>query len=155
MKILEKTDSKNNNRTTYAFGRIQAKAYAILMRHTTEALVSYGISPKEWALLGLIYERGQLRPSTVSLELGVEAGYVTTMGLHLKSMGLIDEERSQVDTRAKILALTKLGDDFIKKHEPVLRQHMRPLLVGARPQDVLGYLAILELIIKNEGKLSH
>ena len=155
MNILEKRDFDDKSRATYAVGRIQAKAYGILMRHTTEALASYGITPKEWALLGLMYERGQLRPSSVAHELGVEAGYVTTMGLHLKKMGLLDEERNEIDSRAKILALTKSGTDFVKKHEPVLRQHMRPLLVGAQNQDVLGYLALLEIIIKNEEKLKH
>jgi len=152
MDIIDSISRAARMQTTYTVGLLQAKAYAMLTVHMSEALEPHGITPKEWALLGLVRDRKSIRPSESALELGVEAPYVTAMSIKLKDMGWMDEERDEVDTRAKILCLTTAGEAFVKKTEPLLREHMKPLVAGVKISDLLGYFSVLESITKNYNK---
>ncbi len=156
MDILKTITSALAHSTTYGVGRRQAKAYVILMRETTEALKEFGIIPKEWALLGLLSEKGRMRPTDIADELGVEPAYVTALVSNLKKLKLAEEATHAVDTRAKVVHLTPKGESFVKKTEPMVRSRMRPFIEGVEMRDLLGYITVIEHIIiveANKNKL--
>jgi MarR family 2-MHQ and catechol resistance regulon transcriptional repressor len=152
MGILKKIQSAAHNRTTYRVGLLQAKAYRLLKEETSIALKQYSISTVEWAFLGLLYDMKTLRPKVAADELGVEASFVTVMFNTLDKEGLVSQKADPSDSRAKTLFLTNKGNEFVEKVEPVVRAHMRPLVSGSSVSDLLGYLAILQTIIKNKSQ---
>lgn len=150
MGILKKLMSARKNRATYRVGLLQAKAYRILKHRTGVVLAPHGISTMEWALLGLIYDAGQVRPSDSAYELGVEAPFVTAMVASLSKKGLVLQEKDKEDSRAKVLFLTPKGKVFVEETETQVRAGMRSVITGAGAGDLLGYLSILEKIIEND-----
>ena len=152
MGIFRKLTSAAYNRTTYRAGLLQAKAYRILKQKTTELLAPHGISTIEWAFLGLLSDKKVLRAQEVAGELGVEPPFVTVMAAKLSKKGLVVMVRDEKDTRVKNISLTKEGHVFVEKTEISIRTGIRGLVSGARPNDLLGYLAILECIVANGAR---
>ena len=152
MSLLTKITQAARNRTTYTAGLLQARAYRILKERTSVVLAPLGLSTTEWAFLGLLMESKGMRPKHAADELGIEASFVTVMTAHLKKNGWIEEMSDTKDSRAKMLSLTPKGRTFVQKTEVHVRKEMRPLIEGAAPGDLLGYLSVLERIIKNSKK---
>jgi DNA-binding MarR family transcriptional regulator len=149
MSLLKKISLTARNRTTYTAGLLQARAYKILKERTSVVLAPLGISTTEWAFLGLLMDHGSMRPKQVAEEIGVEAPFVTVMVAHLKKSGWVEEDSDMKDSRAKILSITAKGKSFVQKTEVRVRNEMRPLVQGTAIGDLLGYLSVLESIIKN------
>ena len=149
MGLLQKLSLGAKNRTTYRAGLLQAKAYRILKQETAKILKPFDITTFEWGFLGLLADHEAIRPKHLAEELGVEAPFVTQILQRLKKKGLVAETRDPKDTRAKTLSLTAKGETFISKIEPVVRSGVKPLLEGAGMSELLGYLAVLETIIRN------
>jgi len=158
--IIKKIKIAIRNRTTYRVGLLQAKAYRILKRYTSEGLQSHDISTVDWALLGHLNDfKGGCRLSHLAEELGVEAPFVTVLYTKLHKKGLVISKTDPDDSRAKIICLTQKGEGFVRETEEGLKTHMRPLLKGLSSNEVVSYINVLEHIIENgaasgEGKQS-
>jgi MarR family transcriptional regulator for hemolysin len=153
--IIKKISAGARNRTTYAIGLLQAKAYRILKQHTTKALSKYEISTVEWAFLGLLYEnKDGLRSIEVAHELGVKPPFITSILNNFDKKHLVDISDDSKDSRAKVLRLTKEGNKFVDEVESYLKDKMRPLIGGAPLGDILSYILVLEKIIENSEKNS-
>lgn len=154
--FIKKLRSLVSNRTTYRVGLLQAKAYRILKRRTTELLSHEGLSTIEWALLGLLHDEGSLGSSAIARMLLVEQPFVTVMTAKLIKLGFVERSRDPDDARAKRYALTRAGSAFVEKTEQQLRDGVRGLFSGASARDIAGYIAVLETIVGNahesEGK---
>jgi DNA-binding MarR family transcriptional regulator len=151
MSLLTKISQAARNRTTYTAGLLQARAYRILKERTSVVLAPLGISTTEWALLGLLMDHKGMRPKQIADEIGIEASFVTVMTAHLKKNGWVQETSDTKDSRAKMLSLSSKGRAFVQKTEAHVRNEMRPLVAGASAGDLLGYIAVLEQIIKNSN----
>jgi DNA-binding MarR family transcriptional regulator len=149
MSLFKKITSAARNRATYTAGMLQTRAYKILVEETSLVLAPLGISTTEWAMLGLLLEIGSTRPKHIAKFVGVEPPFVTVMATHLKKCGWVTEMTDAKDSRAKLLSITEKGKAFVRKTEVHVRNQMRPLVSGVSPSDLLGYLAVLESIIKN------
>lgn len=136
-------------RTTYSLGMLQSSAYRILIRETNLALKPFRITATEWAVLGLIYEHKEMLPGIIAKQLGVEASFVTHMTRRLKERLFISEKRNTEDNRKRCIVLTATGSAFVVKVEETLRVSLAPLVHGVAPQDLAGYIAILQAIQKN------
>ena len=139
--------------TTYRLGLLQARAYRILKKNSSDHLVAVDISTLDWALLGLLYDtpKGH-RLNKVAELLGVEAPFVTEMVKALKRKGYVEQATDIKDSRAKILKLTTKGKEFVPILDSSLKKKLRFLLAGASPKDIYGYLKVLKLIVGNESK---
>lgn len=152
LEFVAKLSSAARNRTTYRVGLLQAKAYRILKQRTAVVLEQFGISTIEWAFLGLLSDEGGLRYKDAAFVLGVEPPFVTTMVMHLVEAELVHITKSASDSRVKTLSLTTSGEVFVKSTEALVRAHMKHLVQGASPGDLLGYLAVMERIIANDDR---
>lgn len=139
--------------TTYRLGLLQARAYRILKKSSSDHLVAVDISTLDWALLGLLYDEPKgYRLNKVAELLGVEAPFVTEMVKALKRKGYVEQITDAKDSRAKILKLSAKGKEFVPILDASLKKKLRFLLSGASPKDIYGYLKVLEIIIQNEKK---
>ena len=130
-------------------GLLQARAYRVLKQETADILKPLGVTTIEWAFLGLLYDKRALRMKDAAHELGVEAPFVTAMITRLMDQGWVEECRDEDDSRVKLLSLSPKGREFVPKTEALVRSHIRHLVDGVHPRDLVGYLAVLETIIKN------
>lgn len=139
--------------TTYRLGLLQARAYRILKKSSSDHLVAVDISTLDWALLGLLFDEPKgYRLNKVAELLGIEAPFVTEMVKALKRKGYVEQAVDAKDSRAKILKLTPKGREFVPVLDASLKTKLRFLLSGANPKDVYAYLKVLEIIIENEKK---
>jgi DNA-binding MarR family transcriptional regulator len=152
MSLFKKITRAARNKATYTAGLLQARAYKVLVERTSVVLAPLGISTTEWAMLGLLLEAGSMRPKHIAECVGVEPPFVTVMAAHLKKSGWVTETTDTKDSRAKLLSITAKGTSFVQKTEIHVRNQMRGLVAGTTPSDLLGYLAVLESIIKNSEK---
>ncbi len=148
--MLKKIITTLRQSNTYRIGLLQARAYRILKQETATILQPLGISTIEWAFLGLLYDKKVLRMKDAAQELGVEAPFITATSAQLHAKKLVHESRSEADVRVKLISLTEQGRGFVEETEAYVRTSLRYLMLGAHPRDLIGYVAILELIIKNE-----
>ncbi|MDQ3075695.1 MAG: MarR family transcriptional regulator [bacterium] len=159
--LIKKIKDARSQNTTYRVGLLQAKAFRILKQNTSSALSDLTgelkISTVEWALLGLLKDsKDGIRVSDLATNLGVEMPFITEMAPKLIKAGLISQTQSSKDKRVKIALLTPKGEAFVDKTEVHLRAKMKPLLEGASINEILGYLTVLQRIVKNseESKLN-
>ena len=139
-----------HNRTAYRAALLQAKAYRILKQRSAKILAPFDVSTVEWALLGLLADHASFRSLEMARELGVEAPFVTVMTARLSEKGLIEIKKDPEDNRVKILSLTKKGASFLAQTEKEIRADVHIILPKVSARDILGYLTVLELIVKSD-----
>ncbi len=154
MGMLKKIRMAARNRTTYRVGLLQSKAYRSLQQHTAGKLAPSGISPSDWAFLGLLYDNAEnpIRPREIADELGVEAPFVTRLFEQLRKKGLVQKKPDPRDRRATLLFLTAQGREFVQRTEALLREETKGLLKDIPRGDILSYIAVLEKIIENSNE---
>ena len=139
--------------TTYRMGLLQARAYRVLKKYSSDELFAADLSTLDWALLGLLYDEPKgFRLSKVALLLGIEAPFVTEIVRELKRKGYISQMLDPKDSRAKIVVLTEKGKDFVPVFDKTLRSRLKYLLSGVSPKDLYGYIKVLDTIVKNSEK---
>ena len=122
MGITKKIKIAVENRTTYKVGLLQTKAYRVLNRRTAKLLAPFGISPIEWAFIGVLSEMPDgARSSLLAEKIGVAAPFVTKLVKKLSKKNFVEEKIDQADERAKRIMLTKKGKQFVGTTEPYLR----------------------------------
>lgn len=149
--IIELIKKGTSAFSTYHVGLIQARGYRALKQHMTAGLKEFDIAPIEWGLLGVLYEHKNeegVRMMDLAEMLGITAPFVTMMVDRLEEKKIIFRDNATDDRRVKYVALTKEGIVFVKKVEPILRDHMGILIAGAKPTDLLAYVRVLDRIIK-------
>lgn len=132
---------------TYNAGLLQAKAFRILKKHTNSALLPFGISATEWVILGLLSNQSEgLRLSEIAALVGVKSPFVTRSIAILVEKDFVDISISSQDTRVKIAMLTKVGETFVLKTEPVISQQIKKTFNGVSIRNLYGYITTLHTI---------
>ena len=76
-------------------------------------LAGQGVTVAEWALMRVLYDAGEIAPSTLATTMGLTRGAVTKLADRLTAKGLIARTASPTDGRAQTLALTGPGRALI------------------------------------------
>ena len=138
---------------TYKSSLYQVKANRILREIVTRALAPFSLTATQWAILGQLSEsKDGMRLSEMAEVLGVEAPLVTTLIDQLVIKNLVEKHAHPRDKRAKLLFLTRKGQDLLPQVEIVLDEKLRKAVLGTTPEEVLSYFKVLEVIVKNGVK---
>ncbi len=110
--------------------------------------------PGEFALIKFIVkynEEHKINPTLVivSNTVGVSQATVTTIADRLTKKGLITKETSVSDKRAKYVALTEKGREFLKFNRVRYTDSIRALAEALGEEDVNTLIALLEKINKH------
>lgn len=152
--MLAKIRTVLSNRTTYKLGMLQTRVYRMLNLETTKALAPYGLTPPEWAMLGVLHDMPEgVRYSTVADEVGVEPPFVTLMAKKLIKKGLAQDALDPKDSRAKLIRVTAKGKTLVPGIEKEVRSAMRPLVDGISPKDLLTYFTVLHTLAYKAEKI--
>lgn len=129
--------------TTYQLSLLHSKTHRILKQATSNALKQYKLSYVDWALLGLLFEKEELRYGSLAEELGVEPSFISVLIEGLQKKGYIREKKHQSDKRVKQIYLTKKGKDIVPQVETYLKEKLDFLFTTLPPNDMNKYLTCM------------
>lgn len=152
-KPIEKTLRINPQRlNAYSTGLLQGKAYSRLHTSLTQILTPFNISIPEWKLLGQLHEHGRIRLAELAELLSYDPPMVTKLAKMLEKKELLRRLQDPLDERAKIVSITKAGNDLVKKIEPLAKKVMGIALNGVTREELLTYIKVLTVIVNNTQK---
>ncbi len=134
---------------TYQISLLHSKTHRIVKQATSHALKKYKLSYVDWALLGLLYEKEELRYGSLADELGVEPSFISVLIEGLQKKSLIREKKHHSDKRVKQIHLTKKGKDLIPEVESFLKDKLDYLFNSLQPNDLNKYLTYMAVLADN------
>ena len=151
MSILKQLISKRVYLTTYQIGLLVARTHRTLKAHTDEVLAPYDLTSVDWAIMGLVHDDNGsgIRLSDLSIELGVEAPFITVRIKRLEKRQLVLITQSTHDKRERLVTSTPAGIKIVTTIEPILRTQSRRWLTGANLLDIKGFITTMKTIVKN------
>ena len=78
-----------------------------------QKLAGQGVTVAEWALMRVLYDAGDVTPSSLATTMGLTRGAVTKLADRLAAKSLIARTASPTDGRAQTLALTDAGRTLV------------------------------------------
>lgn len=134
---------------TYQLSLLHSKTHRIVKQSTSQALKKYKLSYVDWALLGLLYEKEELRYGSLAEELGVEPSFISVLVEGLQKKNLIREKKHYSDKRVKQIHLTKKGRELIPEIEFFLKEQLDYLFTLLSPQDMHKYISCLAVFAES------
>lgn len=95
-----------------------ARAYASVAAQAQEDVREDGLSIGEFAVLELLYHRGQTLLGEIQRRILVSSGGITFLVDKLVEKGLVERRKCPEDRRARYAALTKEGDRLVRRIFP-------------------------------------
>lgn len=146
---LQKLVGGKTDFETYTLLRMQAKTYRLVKNYVSPILAKHKLSTLDWSLLGLLKEYPEgCRFIQISQQMGVEPPFITELVSSIKKNKLIKTENDQKDKRAKILVLTKKGEELVEELEKKIQDRLVNLLNDVSSSDFTGYINIMNHLSK-------
>ncbi len=147
--IEKKLNIDPANLNAYSTGLLQGKAYNRLHVNLTQMLAPFDISIPEWKLLGQLHEHGKIRLAELAEYLSYDPPMVTKLAKLLEKKKLLQRLQDPHDERAKIVSITKNGNDLVKQIEPVAKKVLALILKGVTHDELISYIKVLTVIVNN------
>lgn len=147
--ILKKLNINTDYLNAYSTGLLQGKAYRTLNNHLAKTLSPYDISIPEWKLVGQLHDHGNMGLAELADLLSVEPPLITKLIDHLEKKGYVTRALHETDKRSKIITITLKGREILLELEPKVKLIMKNLVQGASKMEMLAYIHVLEIIVKN------
>lgn len=126
-----------NDLFLYHLARLQASAGSIVVRLCEG---SYGITRREWRLIGLLAEGGPMQPSQLAEQAQLDRTRTSRAITSLAAKQLIQRQSQAGDARRAVLQLSDTGRSLYAQLMPQV-QAINLQLMGALPPDELEVLA--------------
>lgn len=128
LNALQKLVSKKLDINTYDLILLQAKTNRALKNKFSKILEEQKLTTLDWSVLGILSTHPQgCRYNTIAQELAVEPPFVTELIAKLVKQKLITIKDDIKDRRAKLIILSKKGDETIQNMEQRLQNHFSEL----------------------------
>lgn len=134
---------KTNSTPTYRISLLKSQVYRAMNNYMTEALKIYNISPPEWSLIGILFEKPNLPPTEISQLLGVKPPVITASLRSLQQKRLIRKDRHLKDGRTSNIALTKKGYTTVQEAEAKMQHDLKEFLNGINSDELNTYYKVL------------
>jgi DNA-binding MarR family transcriptional regulator len=129
----------------YRLSRVSALGASVVVRLCEGR---YGISRRQWRLLALIHEHGQLQPSALAERAHLDRARTSRAVGELIAKGLVDRASAAGDQRFAVLSLTDQGRDLHDALFPQVAAINRQLLVGLDADGVHSLATCLDRLTK-------
>jgi MarR family transcriptional regulator, 2-MHQ and catechol-resistance regulon repressor len=97
---------------------VLSRAYLAVERHSAADIGRHELSPGEFAILEVLYHKGPLLLGEVQRKILVSSGGVTYLVDRLESEGLVERRECEEDRRARYAALTRKGEQLMRRIFP-------------------------------------
>lgn len=119
---------------------VLSRAYAAVERHSQLDIARYDLSQGEFAIMEALYHKGPLLLGEVQRKILVSSGGVTYLVDRLEADGLVERRECETDRRARYAALTRKGEQLMKKifpgHAAALERAVSGLSAAERKQAI-------------------
>lgn len=88
------------------------KAYQRVNQVTKQRLTTYGITPGQYALLKVLWERDDQSGAELAERLSLDSATMTGLLDRLEHAGLVERKAHETDRRINLIALTARGRDL-------------------------------------------
>ena len=125
-----------------------ARAHAAVEAHAASDVARHGLTLAEFAILEVLYHKGQMLLGEIQRRILVSSGGITFLVDRLAGKGLVERRECKDDRRARYAALTPAGHELIQRIFP---EH------AARISDAVSALTLnqqreLTKLLKTLGK---
>ncbi|HEX6307123.1 MAG TPA: MarR family transcriptional regulator [Longimicrobiales bacterium] len=97
---------------------VLSRAHRAVERHSEQDISRHGLSSGEFAILEALYHKGPLLLGEVQRKILVSSGGVTYLVDRLEAEGLVERRECETDRRARYAALTRKGEQLMKRIFP-------------------------------------
>lgn len=97
---------------------VLSRAHTAVGRHSEANIAEHGLSHGEFAILEALYHKGPLLLGEVQRKILVSSGGVTYLVDRLEADGLVERRECETDKRARYAALTRKGQQLMKRIFP-------------------------------------
>jgi MarR family 2-MHQ and catechol resistance regulon transcriptional repressor len=97
---------------------VLSRAHLAVERHAQLDIARHELSQGEFAIMEALYHKGPLLLGEVQRKILVSSGGVTYLVDRLEANGLVERRESETDRRARYAALTRKGEQFMRKIFP-------------------------------------
>ena len=94
-----------------------------------------GVTVAEWAMMRVLYAKGQILPSQLADEMGMTRGAISKLADRLVLKSLVAREQSSTDGRAHTLQLTKKGARLVPELAALADQNERECFAHLSGED--------------------
>ena len=119
---------------------VLARAGAAVERHAQADITRHGLSHGEFGILEALYHKGPLLLGEVQRKILVSSGGVTYLVDRLEAEGLVERRECETDRRARYAALTRKGEQLMKRifpeHAEALEHALAGLTAGEKKQAI-------------------
>lgn len=119
---------------------VLSRAGAAVERHAQVDIAKYGLSHGEFAIMEALYHKGPLLLGEVQRKILVSSGGVTYLMDRLQAEGLVERRECDTDRRARYAALTRKGEQLMKRifpqHAAALERAFDGLSIAERKQAI-------------------
>lgn len=97
---------------------VLSRAYLAVNREAERDIARHGLSPGQFAIMEALYHKGPLLLGEVQRKILASSGGVTYLVDRLETAGLVERRECPGDRRARYAALTKKGQQLMKRIFP-------------------------------------
>lgn len=119
---------------------VLSRSYTAVARHAEADIARHGLSTGEFAILEVLYHKGPLLLGEVQRKILVSSGGVTYLVDRLEAAGLVERQDCPEDRRARYAALTKQGEQLMRRifpaHAAAVERAVAGLTAAERKQAV-------------------
>jgi MarR family 2-MHQ and catechol resistance regulon transcriptional repressor len=98
---------------------VLTRAQSAVAKHAETDIARHGLTVGEFAVLDVLYHRGQLLLGTIGEKILASSGGITYLVDRLEGRGLVARHACPGDRRARYAALTPAGVEFMDRFFPV------------------------------------
>ena len=147
LNALQKLVGRKLDINTYDLVLLQAKTNRALKNKFGEVLEEHKLTTLDWSVLGILSSHSQgCRYNTIAQELAVEPPFVTELVTKLARQKLITIKDDIKDRRAKLIILSKKGEEIIQNTEEKLQDHFSELFKNISPSEFETFKTTLQKI---------
>jgi MarR family transcriptional regulator, 2-MHQ and catechol-resistance regulon repressor len=131
---------------------VLSRAYRAVSDQVNKSIQSYGLNPTEFAVLELLYHKGDQPLQQIGGKILLASGSITYVVDKLEQKGLIVRKACEKDRRVTYASITEKGKQFIEnvfpEHEQTIHQIVSGLTVEEKEQ-LIELLKKLGYSVKN------
>ncbi|WCN37252.1 MarR family winged helix-turn-helix transcriptional regulator [Aneurinibacillus uraniidurans] len=109
---------------------VLSRAYRVIMDHVTEDMRGYGLNPTEFAVLELLYHKGDQPIQHIGKKVLLASGSITYVVDKLEDKKLLERKPCPEDRRVTYAVITEAGRELMQTIFPTHRKAIQEILGG-------------------------
>ena len=143
--------SKDTERALKLF-IVLSRASKVVLEEANKLIDSYKLNPTEFAVLELLYHKGQQPIQKIGQKILLRSGSMTYVVDKLEKKGLLERVFCQEDKRVTYMSITPAGRELIESIFPSHEQNILSIMSALTEEEqetAIGLLKKLGLSLKN------